>query len=236
MAVVIAMVLHECAHGYMAKWNGDLTAQYSGRLTLNPLKHFDAFGFMMLMVAGFGYAKPVPVNPHNFRRKRLGFFLVAVAGVTLNLILVFICAFFLALLEKTSGQFFYVSLSSEFAPNVGVYILSNFLYFMMVINANLVIFNLLPIFPLDGHRILESATGPLNRVTKFLRDFGPYILIGLVLLGALSRLMAEKVNWYPAYLDPLGFLLETVGGGIRDCFINLWRFVFGVPPLWGVPW
>ena len=72
VAVCIALVLHEVAHGLVAKWNGDYTAKYSGRLSLNPLKHFDLIGFIMMMLVGFGYAKPVPVNPNNFKHYRRG--------------------------------------------------------------------------------------------------------------------------------------------------------------------
>ena len=90
VAVCIALVLHEVAHGLVAKWNGDYTAKYSGRLSLNPLKHFDLIGFIMMMLVGFGYAKPVPVNPNNFKHYRRGLITVAIAGVIMNLILAFV--------------------------------------------------------------------------------------------------------------------------------------------------
>ncbi|MCL2796567.1 MAG: site-2 protease family protein [Firmicutes bacterium] len=235
LAIVTAIVLHECAHGYMAKWNGDTTAKDSGRLTLNPIKHFDPFGFMMLLFAGFGFAKPVPVNPYNFRRKRLGFFLVAIAGVALNLIMAFVCALVLALLERVNGvpHFGYL-LGLYDGANVAAYILAWFFYLFMLININLTIFNLLPIWPLDGHRILESATKPLNKATKFLRDFGPYILLGLIGLSLLAGMAARYVDWYPEWMDPLRFLMNYVGGGIRNVFLNFWRLLFGVKVSWAL--
>ena len=89
LVVIISIILHELAHGYVALWNGDATAKVKGRLTLNPLAHFDIIGFFMLMTVGFGYAKPVPVNPFNFRHQKRGIFTVAIAGVTVNILLAF---------------------------------------------------------------------------------------------------------------------------------------------------
>ena len=89
VAIVISIVLHELAHGYVALWNGDATAKVSGRLTLNPLAHFDPFGLVMLLLVRFGYAKPVPVNPDNFRRRKTGMLTVAFAGIVMNLLLAF---------------------------------------------------------------------------------------------------------------------------------------------------
>ena len=85
LAVYFAIIPHEVAHGLVAKWNGDLTAKVNGRLTLNPVSHFDPIGFLMLLFMGFGYAKPVPVNPYNFKVPRRGLFTTAIAGVTYNL-------------------------------------------------------------------------------------------------------------------------------------------------------
>ncbi len=87
IAVCISLVLHEVAHGLVAKWNGDYTAKYAGRLSLNPLKHFDLIGFIMMMLIGFGYAKPVPVNPYNFKHYKRGMVTVAIAGVVTNMII-----------------------------------------------------------------------------------------------------------------------------------------------------
>lgn len=99
-AIYFAIVPHEVAHGLVAKWNGDLTAQVNGRLTMNPMSHFDLIGFAMLVTMGFGYAKPVPVNPYNFKVPRRGLFTVAIAGVTYNLIAAVVSSFFIALMTK----------------------------------------------------------------------------------------------------------------------------------------
>ena len=85
LAIYLAIIPHEIAHGLVAKWNGDLTAQVNGRLTMNPIAHFDLVGFLMLITMGVGFAKPVPVNPYNFKVPRRGLFTVAIAGVTYNL-------------------------------------------------------------------------------------------------------------------------------------------------------
>lgn len=97
LAVYFAIVPHEVAHGLAAKWNGDLTAKVNGRLTLNPVSHIDPIGFLMLIFVGFGYAKPVPVNPYNFKVPRRGLFMTAIAGVTYNLAATIVSCFFLAL-------------------------------------------------------------------------------------------------------------------------------------------
>ena len=98
LAIYLAIVPHEIAHGLVAKWNGDLTAKINGRLSLNPIVHLDPIGFLMLLTVGFGYAKPVPVNPYNFKVPRRGLFTVAIAGVTYNLLATILSSFFLALI------------------------------------------------------------------------------------------------------------------------------------------
>jgi Zn-dependent protease len=236
IAAVFSIMLHEIAHALVAKWNGDYTAKFHGRITLNPVKHFDLFGFIMLAVVGFGYAKPVPVNPNNFRRRRLGIFLTSVAGILVNLIMAFFFSFLFVIIEKyggiteIGGGVYYMKGSHFMAQMFG-----DFFFCFIFININLAIFNLLPIFPLDGHRILESATGPMNKVTKFLRDIGPYILMFLIIIGAVLGLVSRVVERpLPEWLDPLGIMMRHVGGGLRNCFLNFWRLIFGVGRSWVV--
>ena len=90
VALLTALVLHEIAHGLVAYWNGDITAKYYGRLSLNPAKHFDIIGLIMMLFVGFGWAKPVPVNPNNFKNRKVGAFTVSLAGIVTNLILAFL--------------------------------------------------------------------------------------------------------------------------------------------------
>lgn len=91
-AIVFALVLHEVAHGLVALWNGDPTAKMYGRLSLNPLKHFDIFGLLMMLIVGFGWAKPVPVDPRNFKKYKTGCVTVSIAGILTNILLAFVSA------------------------------------------------------------------------------------------------------------------------------------------------
>ena len=131
VAILISIILHELAHGWVALWNGDETAKLSGRLTLNPLAHFDPVGFIMLVLMRFGYAKPVPINPYNFKRRRLGMFTVSIAGVVLNLTLAFL-AMPLYITFRLQNQYYF----------------AYFFSILVVININLALFNLLPLYPL----------------------------------------------------------------------------------------
>lgn len=194
IAVIFAIILHELAHGYVAKLNGDNTAKYNGRLTLNPIKHLDPFGFAMLLIVGFGWAKPVPVNSLNFRSFRKGLFTVAIAGVCVNLILAFIfCPLFMLTIKNSAGM-------NEF--------LFEFLYFLFygffAVNLILVVFNLLPIYPLDGFRIIESLTRN-NPYTRFMYRSGRYVLIGVFLVLYLVDIIWNfNIIGYFAY-DILGW-------------------------------
>lgn len=114
VAIVISIVLHELAHGYVALWNGDATAKVSGRLTVNPLAHFDPFGLVMLLLVRFGYAKPVPVNPDNFRRRKTGMLTVAFAGIVMNLLLAFFPFRFICFARFPGCAFAHTSVFSFF--------------------------------------------------------------------------------------------------------------------------
>lgn len=218
LAVYFAIVPHEIAHGLVAKWNGDLTAKVNGRLTLNPMAHFDPIGFVMLIFMGFGYAKPVPVNPYNFKVPRRGLFTVAIAGVTYNLAAMIISCFFLALtmfigpLEYYSYCFFYL-----------------FFYLSASINVMLFLFNLLPLGPLDGFKIIEAYTNRDNSVINWLRRYGVYILMALFLIhlavyyvGAYGRLEFIK------YFDILGLYLDYGRMGIAGGVQSLFNLLFGL--------
>ncbi len=222
--VVISITLHECAHGLVALWNGDYTAKAAGRLTLNPVRHFDLLGFIMLMAVGFGFAKPVPVNPNNFRNRKRGIFTVAIAGVTVNILLAFIFAFFNALTEKLM-----LGGADNFFNGPLLLFLYMFTYYMVLINISLALFNLLPFYPLDGFRVIESFTRYINPVTSFLRVYGRYILIGLIGAGLIiDYFNLKSVSPVFEYLDIIGFYIEKVGGFIREAFLSLWSLVLGV--------
>lgn len=206
IAIVISIVLHELAHGYVALWNGDHTAKAYGRLSLNPLVHFDPIGLLMLALAHFGYARPVPVNPDNFKKRRRGCFTVSIAGIVLNLVLSFICVPFYFLCVASSIAFFNV--------------LSSFFYWMIIINANLAVFNILPIYPLDGFRIVESFTRSYNPFVRFMHVYGQYVLIALIGVSVLVSNFG-----FPFWLDILGMYIDTLRGWLLDAFTAFWRLI-----------
>jgi len=193
LPLILAVTLHEVAHGYAALKMGDHTARLAGRLTLNPIKHLDLFGSfllpLVLKLSGspfiFGYAKPVPVNYHNFREYRKGTLWVSAAGVLANIILALISAALFQMLESTEASW----TQSQYAlPFV---FLLQLLYYSVIINCILALFNLIPIPPLDGSRILAMLLpAPLRVHFARLERFGMIIIFVLLLTGPLGRLMA----------------------------------------------
>lgn len=178
VALVIAISVHEFAHAAMATYLGDPTAKLQGRLTLNPLKHLDPWGTLLLLFAGFGWGKPVPFNPYNLRDQRVGPALVSMAGPGANLVMVVIFSLILKHLYPLTG------LGVENA-------LYQFLYVLILINAVLMTFNLIPIPPLDGSKLLFAVLpASLENVKYFLEKWGFIILIGLIFFagGLFSRL------------------------------------------------
>ncbi|RPJ26676.1 MAG: site-2 protease family protein [Planctomycetaceae bacterium] len=168
--LLYSIVLHELAHGWMAARMGDPTAQQLGRLSLNPLKHLDPVGTLLLFVFGFGWAKPVPVDVRNFREPRKGFVLVSAAGIVVNVILAF-----LALLA--------LRLSSASPADA----LTAFLYILAQVNLTLAAFNLIPIPPLDGSKILMGlVSGRILQWLLQLERYGFIILIGLLYFDVLD--------------------------------------------------
>ena len=166
LAVLLAITFHETAHGFVAYKLGDPTAKNQGRLTLNPLAHLDPVGALMMFIAGFGWAKPVPVNPFFFNGDRTkGMMLVSVAGPVTNLLLSFIAYFIYA----AGGGF------------VTVPFLNVFLTQMIVLNIYLAIFNLIPVPPLDGSKILAGFL-PRAAAYKYLTTVEQYGFIILLVL------------------------------------------------------
>lgn len=198
VAIVLSIMLHEVAHGLVALWNGDDTAKRAGRLNLNPVSHFDPVGFLMLIFLRFGYAKPVPVNPYNFKNRKVGMFTVSVAGVTLNLILAFFCYPLYVVCSKINY-------------------LSTFLLYMVVVNLNLAAFNLLPLYPLDGYRILNCFIPETNKFMSFLKNYSRYILIFLLALGIIRDVLD-----LPLWFDPLSWLLNKIMEFFLNAFDAFW--------------
>lgn len=175
-AVLIALTAHEFAHAYVANLNGDPTAKNLGRMTLNPIVHIDIWGLICMIVFGFGWAKPVPVNPRNFRNYRKGEISVSLAGVTANLILAILGAFVAATIWSVSTK------TGSYTSSLALMKLYYIFYYFSFLNCCLMLFNLIPIYPLDGYHVFEVLLGKhLNaNVFMFIHKYGYWILIGLV--------------------------------------------------------
>ena len=176
--VLLALTFHEYAHAYVANMYGDDTAKQSGRLTLNPLKHLDLLGTIMIFLVHFGWAKPVPVNPNRLRNPKKDMLWISAAGPLANMVLALISGIFLRILITMAE-------APEQHSVMGLLI---FMVFMSLqINLALAIFNILPIAPLDGSKILSGLL-PDNykEIIYFLERYGPFILIGLIIFGRVT--------------------------------------------------
>ena len=141
-ALLLALILHEISHGYVALWCGDGTAKMMGRLDLRPSHHLDPIGSLCMVLFGFGWAKPVPVNPRNFRHYVRDDFLVSIAGITMNFLLFLVSSFLMVLLVQTQNGFM-------------TYVIRFFNVFASI-NLSLAVFNLIPFPPLDGYHIVND--------------------------------------------------------------------------------
>lgn len=192
IAIIISFSFHEWAHAHAAYKMGDDTARLMGRMTLNPVAHIDPMGFIMILIVGFGWAKPVPVNPRNYRNYRWGEFRVSFAGIFTNLVIAFISAFiyvFLMVSEYKTGRQL---------PDT----IFTFLMILGMLNCALAVFNLLPIFPLDGAHIFELIFGKLigARAIAWIHSHGNLLL--MILFGVsflLSRMgisiVGDVADW-----------------------------------------
>jgi Zn-dependent protease len=197
IAFLTALSVHEFGHAFVAYRLGDTTAQRMGRLTLNPRAHLDPTGTLMLLLAGFGWGKPVPVNPVNFRNGRRGMAMVGVAGPGFNVLL--------AVLLALPFQMGLVDLPFRFPtltePDMAVWA-STILTYAVFINVILAVFNLLPFSPLDGSQIL-TGVAPQQWLPYVLRlqVYGPILLVAVVMadiflgLGIIGRVIFPVVNW-----------------------------------------
>ena len=167
-AVLLAIILHECAHGYAAYRLGDPTAKAMGRLTLNPLKHLDPVGTLCMVFFHFGWAKPVPVNPSYFRDPKKGMGITAIAGPLSNFILAFLAVPLYLIVEKAYFAHNTAAMTAAFLR-----VLFLFLYYLHSVSIGLALFNLIPIPPLDGSQILFSVlpSRQYNALMRYRRYF-----------------------------------------------------------------
>ena len=191
---LITITVHECAHGYVAYKMGDPTAYDMGRLTLNPLKHMDPIGFVMLMILGFGWAKPVIINPRNFKNPKKGMAISALAGPVSNIMMAILGAVVLGLIN-----YFYFTFARQ--PSTFVEMARWFFNYFMTLNVYFAVFNLIPVPPLDGSRIVSYFLPyKLSYYYNYIERYGFLVLILLLYTGILSV--------------PLQFLSGRIVGGI----------------------
>lgn len=185
-SILLALSVHECAHAWMAYKLGDPTAKNRGRMTVNPLKHLDPLGVLCMIVAGFGWAHPVPVDARNLKKTKRDMVLISLAGPVSNIILAFLGVLLLRILIVVLSP-----LLSTAAPySFGVTAFSMLLSFLMLfcsLNAGLAIFNLLPIPPLDGSHLLALIL-PTRIYFKYVRyeRYISFVLVLLILFGILD--------------------------------------------------
>ena len=173
--VLVMLPMHEFAHAFVATKLGDQTARWHGRLTINPFAHLDRWGTVMLFLFGFGYAKPVPVNPNNFKNPNRGMSLVALAGPLSNIIMAAVSMIIYRVLTLFSLPFSVLAVAQII-----------FIHVFTMVNLNLAVFNLLPIPPLDGSRIFASILPA--RWTNTLEYYSRYVTIALLALIAFGAL------------------------------------------------
>ena len=174
--ILISLTLHEWGHAFAAYKCGDNTARNLGRMSMNPFVHLDILGFLSLLILGFGWAKPVPVNSRNYKNFKRGEAIVSLAGVFMNLMLVLAFSLLTLFFLWMSVHKSYRWLSSEFLWQI--------LYYGISINVTLMLFNLLPLYPLDGYHIFELLFARVlpPKFFFFTRRYGRYILIGLLII------------------------------------------------------
>lgn len=180
VAFIIALSLHEYGHAFAATLQGDPTAKLAGRLTINPMRHLDPVGTFMLVMVGFGWGKPVPFAPNKLRSARFGAALVGIAGPMVNIILAFLAAFVLTQLSQAGPP--------------GLF--GRFIVIGLYLNVGLALFNLMPIPPLDGSRILSALLPPQKQEIIYFLDkwgFVFLLLFAFILFPAFARPIIDAV-------------------------------------------
>ena len=212
--LMLGIILHEVAHGWAALKRGDPTAAMLGRLTLNPIKHIDIVGLIMLVTLHFGWAKPVPVNPGNFKKYRSGCFWTSAAGVIVNYLSAFLFYPLLCVVVSYMPQipFFY-----EF--------LRYLTGFLFAYSLSFFVFNLLPLYPLDGFRILDAALRRKGKVYDFLYRYGQIILLALIAESFLCDIFVRFGVWQMDNFNILGWFMRFATQYLGWPITALWGLI-----------
>lgn len=193
--IIIGLSFHEFAHAWMSNKLGDPTPRAMGRVTLNPLAHIDPIGMLMLVFLGFGYGKPVMVNPAYYKHRRRDEIFVALAGVTMNFIIAFVVYFLYALLATYTDIF----------ANVTFRIIISYI---VTINVSLMVFNLLPIPPLDGYKVIKNLFGHKNMNFFWaIEQYGFLILIALLAFGVTRSWIVYLSNAVMGFIETIIFAI-----------------------------
>lgn len=188
-AVIVGISFHEFAHGWVAHKLGDPTPKMQKRLTINPIAHVDPIGLVALLLAGFGWGRPVEINPNNFKKRRRDEFLVSIAGVVMNLIIALITALIMKGLLVAAGEAFFVMGIGD--------IIWQMLEYIITINLVLMVFNLIPVPPLDGFSIITEIFNIKHTQLYYtIYNNGFFILMALILFGFTDRILSPAVSFF----------------------------------------
>lgn len=229
-AVLLSLTLHECAHGWVAYRLGDPTARDLGRLTLNPIRHLDPIGALSLLFFRIGWAKPVPINPRNFKRPRLGMALTAAAGPVTNLLIAFISTFILLLIDRGARNV--VTSSPLF---LFLFYLFQFFYLLHLMNLALSLFNLLPLPPLDGSRIISLVLPKRAWFWVVRHERQIYLIVLVWLIGGtyLARFLlgVPRIAESPALSRLVSFLSLTdlIGDAAKKISVGMISLFAKIP-------
>lgn len=196
LAVLIGLCCHEWGHAYVAYRCGDDTAKRAGRLTLNPLRHVDIGGLLMMALFRFGWAKPVPVDMRNFKNPKAGMALTALAGPVSNVVLAYaavvLCNFVMFLADRLGSTWLLLALAQFFV-------------YVEIISAGLAVFNVFPIPPLDGSKVLFALLSDraYDRLMRY-EKYGMGLLMALLVTGAIDRPLGAMRDWLLTWLNSLG--------------------------------
>lgn len=194
--IFLAIVCHECAHGWVSYKLGDPTAKNAGRLTLNPLKHLDPLGALCMLFFHVGWANPVPINPWYYKNRKKGIIYVSLAGPIANFIIAFLSLFIEGVLMRFGSD-----------SSTIIWVLCQLCYYSAVVNIGLALFNLVPIPPLDGSKVLGELWNKAQEFYWRYQSYWRWILIACAVTGVLSK--------------PLGILNDLIINGMW----NIVRFI-----------